>query len=192
MRIALLKNWANDDFSKNYYDQALDALSSSECLIMIIDEDCDDDKLYPEANQVSSLADVESDASDSYFKDSSETCKNLKISIDGETKKKLKKREIKNEIFLFRKKLSEEVFRVGYSTGTSRFWKENFSIFPNLFKLAQILLNIQASSAFIERFFSICGIICTKRNNNMGDELLIMRSLMKANIKTLKELNGNF
>ncbi len=80
----------------------------------------------------------------------------------------------------------EEVFQIGNTTETTKFWKENFSVFPNLFELAQILLNIPASSAFIECFLSICGIICTKRNNNMGDKLLIMRSLTKANIKTFK------
>ena len=45
------------------------------------------------------------------------------------------------------------------------------------------LLSIPASSAFFERFFSICGTVCTKRNGNMGDDLLIKRSFLKSNLK---------
>jgi len=52
-----------------------------------------------------------------------------------------------------------------------------------------ILLNIQSSSAFVERFFSICGIICKKRASNMKNKLIIMRSMMKANFHLLNEFN---
>lgn len=52
-----------------------------------------------------------------------------------------------------------------------------------------ILLNIKSSSAIIERFFSICGIVNDKRRQNMSDELLITRSLLKANMSTLSEMN---
>ena len=60
---------------------------------------------------------------------------------------------------------------------------------PNLFKLTVILLNIKSSSAFIERYFSISGIICDKRRLSMKDDLIIMRSMMKTNMKILTELN---
>ena len=103
MRIGLLKNWANADFSIDYYDQALDALSSTECFIMINDEDSDDDKLDPEANQAINIADSESDASDSYFKDSSEISRNTKLYMNGETIKNLKKEKLKMKYFYFEK-----------------------------------------------------------------------------------------
>ena len=48
-------------------------------------------------------------------------------------------------------------------------------------KRAIILLNIQ-SSAFIERFFSICGVVCTRRATNMKADLIIKRSMLKSNI----------
>ena len=65
--------------------------------LMINDGDCDDDKSDPEANQASNFADVESDVSDSYFKDSSEISKNTK------QKKILKKEKLKMKYFYFEK-----------------------------------------------------------------------------------------
>jgi hypothetical protein len=69
------------------------------------------------------------------------------------------------------------------------FWKAHRVHLPHLFKLAIILLNIKSSSAFIERYFSISGIVCDKRRLNMKDDLIIMRSMMKTNMKILSELN---
>jgi hypothetical protein len=72
-----------------------------------------------------------------------------------------------------------------------QFWFKYESKFKLLSQLALILLNIPSSSAFIERFFSICGVICNKRSLNIGDDLLITRSLLKANIKLLNEISIN-
>ncbi len=52
-----------------------------------------------------------------------------------------------------------------------------------------ILLNIPASSSFIERFFSISGIVCDVRRASMNDDLIEMRSMMKANMTVLEQLN---
>jgi hypothetical protein len=60
---------------------------------------------------------------------------------------------------------------------------------PNLFDLQIILLNLPATSSFIERFFSISGIVCDVRRLNMTDDLVIKRSMMKANMNILKDLN---
>ena len=67
--------------------------------------------------------------------------------------------------------------------------EENSVKFPMLYKLALVLLNIQSSSAFIERFFSICGVFCTRRATNMKADLLIKRSMMKSNMHILTHLN---
>ena len=69
---------------------------------------------------------------------------------------------------------------------TILFWNNNKNRFPYLSKLALRLLNIAASSAFIERFFSICGVISKKRCGNMGPDLTIMRSLLKCNLHLLE------
>jgi len=60
---------------------------------------------------------------------------------------------------------------------------------PQLFDLQIILLNIPASSSFIERFFSLSGIVCDSRRLNLNDELIVLRSLMKANMTILNEMH---
>jgi hypothetical protein len=72
---------------------------------------------------------------------------------------------------------------------TKSFWIKFCETFPLLFKLTLILLNINSSSAFIERYFSICGAICTTKNTRMTDELLILRAMLKTNVEILRELN---
>ena len=59
----------------------------------------------------------------------------------------------------------------------------------NLFDLQLILLNIWASSAFIERFFSVSGIICDIKRANMEEDLIRMRSMLKANMPILNSTN---
>ncbi len=71
----------------------------------------------------------------------------------------------------------------------SKFWLANKQKFPLLFDLALILYNIPASSAFIERFYSLSGNVCKNRNGNMDPETIIARSMLKANIEILKALN---
>ena len=72
---------------------------------------------------------------------------------------------------------------------TKKFWKKESDNFPYLSKLANILLNINASSSFIERYFSICGIICDQRSGNMSDELICNRCMLKANMPILNQMN---
>jgi hypothetical protein len=69
-----------------------------------------------------------------------------------------------------------------------QFWLKHEIKLPYLSNLAMILLNIPCSSAFIERFFSICGVVCDKRRLNSDDQLIIDRSFLKVNIKLLNEL----
>ena len=72
---------------------------------------------------------------------------------------------------------------------TRDFWLHHKNNMPYLYELQLLLLNIPASSSFIERFFSISGIVCDVKRLNMKEDLIIMRSLMKANMNILKELN---
>ena len=66
--------------------------------------------------------------------------------------------------------------------------KKNLACLANL---AFILLNIPSSSHFIERFFSICGVVCGKRSLSMKDDLIIDRSILKSNLHLLNELSEN-
>ena len=70
------------------------------------------------------------------------------------------------------------------------FWLDKKAKFSNLFKLYLRFSSIPASSAFIERFFSICGVVCKQRAGNSLDDLLITRSFLKCNIEILNELKN--
>jgi hypothetical protein len=52
------------------------------------------------------------------------------------------------------------------------------------------MINIRSSSAVIERFFSICGIIDAARRRNSKTDLFTTRALLKANYDILKKLNS--
>jgi hypothetical protein len=58
---------------------------------------------------------------------------------------------------------------------------------PDIRRLAMMLNNIPASSAYIERHFSICGAICNQRRSNMTPE---QRALIKANMGLLEQMNA--
>jgi hypothetical protein len=72
---------------------------------------------------------------------------------------------------------------------TAQFWNENSKELKNLRRLAMKLLNIPSSSAYIERHFSLCGAICDQRNRNMSADMIATRTMLKANIKSLMEMN---
>jgi hypothetical protein len=61
---------------------------------------------------------------------------------------------------------------------------------PLMSSLAKIILCIPASSSFIERFYSICGVVCSKRNGNMTGELVGERAFLKANMKLVTFLES--
>ena len=104
-----------------------------------------------------------------------------------EINENLKKREIENEINDFWKTILEEMLKKD-STSTVQFWMKHSIKFPHMSKLALLLSTIQSTSAFIERFFSVCGDVCKPRASNMKDDLIIKRSMLKVNIKILDSL----
>jgi hypothetical protein len=100
------------------------------------------------------------------------------------------KNEIKKEIEDFRVILLKNKSEAIYKTESSRnFWLDRLDSLPNLSKLALILSNINSSSAFIERYFSICGFVEDKRKMNISHDLFIKRCFLRANVKILNEIN---
>jgi hypothetical protein len=71
---------------------------------------------------------------------------------------------------------------------TADFWRKYKTEYPNLTTLAYKLLNVPASSANIERFFSIAGVVSKPRTGNMKNDLLIQRSLLKVNLQILDSI----
>ena len=92
---------------------------------------------------------------------------------------------IEQEIKFFVSKLSalKEI------KSTISFWKKNKANLENLYKLNEILFNIPSTSAQLERFFSISGLICDKRRMRMSNDLIIKRAMLKANLSLLSQIN---
>ncbi|CAF0799022.1 unnamed protein product [Brachionus calyciflorus] len=86
------------------------------------------------------------------------------------------KHEIENEVNKLKAILTADNNKLILTTTNSKeFWYQHQGAFAKLSKLANILLNINSSSACVERFFSLCGFIENKRNQNMETELFINR-----------------
>jgi hypothetical protein len=74
-----------------------------------------------------------------------------------------KDQEIQEEIKKFSKLIaSKDIAKKNLSS--NKFWQDKKLEYPNLVTLFIMLYSINASSAFTERFLSICGIIVTQRN----------------------------
>ena len=61
------------------------------------------------------------------------------------------------------------------------FWKANQSRWPNLAKLAQKVLGVPATSASVERMFSIAGHIFQPKRRRMTDKLFSSLVFTKMN-----------
>jgi hypothetical protein len=108
---------------------------------------------------------------------------------EGETTNSLVKNlRNKKEIFFLLISSSQEL--EGDAKTTKGFWNE-IKKRCLLFKVARSLHTIPASSAFIERFFSVCGVVCKNRCGNMSTDLIIKRSFLKCNIDILNQLSQN-
>ena len=127
---------------------------------------------------------AKSDASDYFFGSFSNEKQNKILNQEN-----LQRESIQIEINAFRVKIKNELSNANSST-TKLFWQNNALEFSSLKEIAIILLNIQSSSAFIERFFSICGVVCTRRATNIKADLIIKRSMLKSNIDILDHLNN--
>ncbi len=92
------------------------------------------------------------------------------------------------EIDLFRKYITNPQV-IQQTSSTKRFWMSHKDELKLLFQVAAILMNTFTSASFLERFFSICGVILTVRNAQMKNDLIIMRCMFKANMHLLKDLS---
>ena len=64
------------------------------------------------------------------------------------------------------------------------FWQERRKVYPLLAPLAEDLVSAPASQAFVERIFSVCGMLTTGRRNRM-EKSLAMRVFLKPNLHIL-------
>ena len=96
-----------------------------------------------------------------------------------------KNQEISKEISIFANMLSDPDF-VNKTEASSVFWLRHAGQMPILSKLFILLSGISSSSAFVERLFSICGIIANKRNQNSKEDLFEMRAMLATNMELLE------
>jgi len=90
--------------------------------------------------------------------------------------------EIDLEIHEYAKELRNINDKIEEMKSSTNYWLQNQSKFRKLSELYFLLNSIPASSAYIERFFSISGIVCDQKRMTMEDDLIIHRSILKANI----------
>lgn len=67
------------------------------------------------------------------------------------------------------------------------FWQQQRSLLPLLTPIAEDLLSAPASQAYVERIFSLCGMLSSARRNRMTKSLEI-RAMLKLNDSVIKEL----
>jgi len=92
---------------------------------------------------------------------------------------------IEDEINDFIRVVSDEHFAVN---STLDFWKSNELRFKNLAKVAKKFLGVPASSAAVERMFSIAGHIFSCKRRRMGDVLFAILVFLKLNEAILKTI----
>ena len=78
-------------------------------------------------------------------------------------------KKVEDEVRIFIKILKEKTD--WKEIKTEEFWIKYRKEMPILFKLAVILKNISCSSAAIERYFSLAGVVCKTRCTNMKEDL---------------------
>ncbi len=74
----------------------------------------------------------------------------------------MERESVELEINALRLKVKDQIF-IENPISTKLFRQKNALQLPNLYEIALVLLDVQAFSAFIERFFSICGVVCSRR-----------------------------
>ncbi len=112
------------------------------------------------------------------------------IEFNNEFDDYILEKKLKDEINYFIDLLNNDMF-INSIKSTTSFWIRYGNKIPLLKQLAIVINNIYSSSAFIERFFSLCGIISNSRTGNMTSKLFTTKSFLKANIEFLNELSGN-
>jgi hypothetical protein len=173
--------WFKKDFSERIVLQLDDCLKS--CAVEMVKKQAIAQLFVSHSNQ-------EKDSSSDSEDDGnllSRMAKRLASSHSSKTPKALTQKLITKEID---KEISEYLAFLNQANLkklnlSNAFWCENIGTYPYLGKLAREMLNIPASTAFIERYFSLCGVICNQRASNMHTDLITMRCMLKSNLSIL-------
>ena len=186
MKVATLKTWITLKHCKSLLDDGISSITDTYMKFVFAKKpkENNDNQLKPKTP-----CSAQSCASELLFMNIAEAEEDkLDYDCNEELQEIEKKNQLANEIDNFTKFLQSKEFFDKYFS-SKQFWIKNGKKFSNLSKLTLILLNILASSSCVERYFSICGVVCQKRNSHSNDDLIISRCLLKANMPILKEIN---
>jgi hypothetical protein len=168
LNVNRLNDWRTRSFGKEYFqksiDSLLDVLLFFDARVEISNPNQSDDEISEESNEAIRLDGVAN---------LSRLCKSMSFDIDCEKSDKIK--QFKNEINLFK-----TLIFLSKIESSCKVWSENRGQMPCIYNLALRLLSIPATSAYIERFFNVTGIINSKSNNSMSSDHLIARSMLKV------------
>ena len=76
------------------------------------------------------------------------------------------------------------------ASDTMNFWNNRVNIYDKLSLIAQDILAVPASQAYVERGFSVCGLLNVGRRNRMNKSLQ-MRACLKLTKKVLANTGIN-
>lgn len=185
MEVSQMRFWFKRSFAQDYIQRIRDSIKNVALQFVDFDDNkttpATKPKNLPRAVSIQSLASDDSQllsymVNGNYDEEESELTIGIVNARRGETINK----EIEVLFKLFEEKDLKKV------KSTRGFWFTNASKFPIIGQLALILLNTPSSSAFVERFFSLCGVISKQRAGNMSAELLEIRSMLRANLSLLE------
>ena len=100
------------------------------------------------------------------------------------SRRKIEK-ELDAEVIKFTDIISK---KINHTRSEKNFWEKFTKDLPKLTILYVKINSLPATSAFIERFFSLTGLVCEKRRMRMTEDLIEKRAILKANMTTLEKL----
>jgi hypothetical protein len=194
LNVNKLKTWIGRPYSKGFFTNGIESLKIIASRFLLNTNELNNQQNSSESNllirtneQATSPSIISPNTgfeefSNHFFNSDNATQTQLNIEI--------KEDEIKKEIKQFRILLSNNNYAfLNEINSSKKFWIENADKFPNLKNLSLILFNINASSAFLERYFSLCGFVSKKNSCNISFDFSIARCLLSSNIKLIKHLN---
>jgi len=93
---------------------------------------------------------------------------------------------VQSELAKYVAELEELSHRQGPEQKTLSFWRDRQAMFPTLTPIAQDLMAAPASQAYVERIFSVCGLLSHGNRNHMSKSLE-MRVCLKLNRNVLSQ-----
>jgi hypothetical protein len=194
LNVNKLKTWIGRPYSKGFFTNGIESLKIIASRFLLNTNELNNQQNSSESNLL--IRTNEQATSPSIISPNTgfEEFANHFFNSDNATQTQLnieiKEDEIKKEIEQFRILLFNNNYAILNEINSSKkFWIENANKFPNLKNLSLILFNTNASSAFLERYFSLCGFVSKKNSCNISVDLFIARCLLRSNIKLINHLN---